>query len=291
MQGVYRGLYKLLVAAGKPVGGVRPRRIYDWLGRRAHTEAEFEWFKNKWGANLLLSPYFHIDRNILAFGCYDADLHQAIENLVKPGMVCIDAGAHFGEAALHMSLKAGQKGTVIAFEPEPMIYERLIKHAERNEKKMRLCTVPMALSDRNGTATLFAVAENEDNQGLNSLVHSRPQLGRKIEIQMTTLDAFAKQQKLERLDLIKVDIQGAEIRFLRGAHDTLRKYSPDLLIEISPDDLKASGKTSRDLCDLLQVYGYEIFHMKQGKVGARIDPQKVKPDFSAPNVYCSKKKE
>lgn len=279
----------MLVAAGKPVGGIRPRRIYDWLGRRAHANAEFEWFKNRWGANLLLSPHFHIDRNILAFGCYDTELHDAIEALVKPGMVCIDAGAHFGEAALHMSLKAGPKGEVFAFEPEPGIYERLIKHAERNEKKMRLCTVPMALSDRSGSATLYAVDEKEDNQGLNSLVNSRPQLGRKIEIQMTTLDTFAKQQKLERLDFIKVDIQGAEMRFLRGGHETFKKFGPDILMEISPEDLKASGKNSRDLCDLLHLYGYRIYHMKKGEPTTEIDPQKVKPDFSATNVYCTKK--
>lgn len=287
---MYRSLYKLLVAAGKPVGGVRPRRLYDWLGRLAHKDAQFEWFKNRWGAHLFLSPHYHIDRNILVFGCYDEDLHLAVESLLKPGMVCMDVGAHFGEVALHMAMKVGATGEVYAFEPEPSLYERLIKHAERNEKKMRICTVPAALNDRTGSATLYAASEDEDNQGLGSLMNSRPQLRRQVVVQTTTLDAFVKQQKIERIDLIKVDIQGAEIRFLRGGHETFRKFSPDLLIEFSPDDLKASGKTSRDLYEVLETYGYQLFRMKQGEIGARIEDKTIKPNFSATNVYCTKQK-
>lgn len=291
MQTMYRSLFKLLVAAGKPVGGVRPRRLYDWLGRLAHKEAQFDWFKNRWGAHLFLSPHFHIDRNILVFGCYDEDLHLALESLLKPGMVCMDVGAHFGEVAFHMAQKVGPSGEVYAFEPEPSLYERLIKHAERNERKMRVCTVPMALSDRSGSATLYAASEDADNQGLGSLMNGRPQLRRQVTVQTTTLDAFVKQQKIERIDLIKVDIQGAEIRFLRGGHETFRRMKPDLLIEFSPDDLKASGKNSRDLFEVLETYGYQLFRMKQGEIGARIDGRTIKPGFSAPNVYCTQKKQ
>lgn len=290
MQTMYRSLFKLLVAAGKPVGGVRPRRLYDWLGRLAHKDVQFDWFKNRWGAHLFLSPHFHIDRNILVFGCYDEDLHLALEKVVKPGMVCLDVGAHFGEVALHMSQLAGPTGEVYAFEPEPSLYERLIKHAERNERKMRICTVPAALSDRSGNATLYAASEDADNQGLGSLLNSRPQLRRQVNVQMTTLDAFVKQQKLERIDLIKVDIQGAEIRFLRGGHETFRRFSPDMLIEFSPDDLKASGKNSRDLYEVLETYGYQLFRMKQGAIGAQIEGKSIKPNFSATNVFCTKKR-
>lgn len=290
MQTMYRSLYKLLVAAGKPVGGVRPRRLYDWLGRLAHKDVQFDWFKNRWGAHLFLSPHFHIDRNILVFGCYDEELHAALEKLVRPGMVCMDVGAHFGEVALHMAQKAGPNGTVFAFEPEPSLYERLIKHAERNEKKMRIVTVPVALSDRTGGATLFAASEDDDNQGLGSLLQGRTQLRRQFAIQTTTLDAFVKQQKLERLDLIKVDIQGAEIRFLRGGHETFRRFSPDLLIEFSPEDLKAAGRDSRDLYDVLDLYGYHLFRMKGGEIGARLDGRSIKAGFSAPNVFCRKRK-
>jgi hypothetical protein len=54
--------------------------------------------------------------------------------------------------------------------------------------------------------------------------------------------------------------------------------------------LKASDKTSRDLYEVLDTYGYQLFRVKQGVIGARIDGRSIKPNFSAPNVYCTKKK-
>jgi FkbM family methyltransferase len=289
MDRMYQGLYKLMLAAGKPVGGPRPRRLLNWLGRLAHKNADFDWFKNRWGANLFLSPRYHIDRDILAFGCYDTELHLAIERVVQPGMVCMDIGAHFGEVALHMAARAGKNGRVYAFEPEPQTYERLIKHAERNERRMPIVTSPLALSDRTGPSVLYAMDGDADNQGLGSLLNSRPQLTQQIEVQSSTLDAFVKAQKLERLDVIKIDIQGAEIRCLRGAHETLRRFNPILFLEISPADLKSGGWDSRDLCEVLEVYGYAIYRLKKGVAGKPINPRTVKKDFCASNVFCTKK--
>ena len=72
-----RPLFRAACAVGRPFGGIRPRRIYDWLGRLAHPVAEFDWRRNRWGDELYLSPHYHIDRNILIFGTYDAARYTA----------------------------------------------------------------------------------------------------------------------------------------------------------------------------------------------------------------------
>lgn len=289
MRMFFRFLFHFLCLIGRPFGGIRPRRIYDIVGRRAYPAPEFTWRRNRWGSELFLSPSYHIDRNIIAFGCYDPDLHRTLERLVQPGMTCLDVGANLGEMALHMALKTGTSGRVYAFEPAPAAFERLQKHIQRNSAEQIVRAFPLALSNRKGTATISCPAPEQDNQGLGSLVNRDAQLAPlKFEIATATLDDFATGQKLDRIGLIKVDIQGAEFDFFQGAARVLEEHSPDVLVEISPDDLKHSGKSSRDLCQLIESYGYAIYRLNGSEIGSRIVAVDVSADFYAVNVYCTK---
>jgi hypothetical protein len=78
-----RLLFWCLALAGRPFGGVRPRRLIHWLGSVAFTraphESEFRWFRDRWKNRLLLHPYFFLDRQIIAFGAYDYPLHTFID--------------------------------------------------------------------------------------------------------------------------------------------------------------------------------------------------------------------
>src|SRR5262249_26141004 len=151
-------------------GGIRPRRIYDILARKAFDRPEFQPFTNRWGDQLLLSHFYHIDRNILIFGTYDIDLHQALVRLLKPGMVAMDVGANLGEMSLHMARLVGRTGQVWAFEPVPEIHQRLRAHIQHNHAGDVVRAVPLALSDQTGQATIAAPDDQSDNQGLGSII-------------------------------------------------------------------------------------------------------------------------
>ncbi len=288
---IFRPLYHGVVAVGKPFGGVRPRRVYDVLGRLAFAAPQFRWHRNRWGHELELSPYYHIDRNILIFGTYDEALHLALERLVEPGDVCFDVGANLGEMTLHMAKLTGPTGAVHAFEPAPPALARLTKHIERNNLQAIVRAHAIALSDQTGTAEIAFADASQDNQGLGSIVDRGGKPGSmKATVETMTLDDFAARHDIRRLDLMKVDIQGAEPRLLEGGRRVLTELSPDVLMEISPEDLACAGKTSADLCRLIESYGYQMFHLtKSGGVGARIVASEVREDFSATNVYCTKK--
>jgi FkbM family methyltransferase len=287
---VARPLFRAACAVGRPFGGIRPRRVYDWLGRLAHPVPEFDWRRNRWGDELYLSPHYHIDRNILIFGTYDADLHQAIENLLRPGMVCFDVGANLGEVALHMARRVGPAGEVHAFEPAPPIYERLRLHVKHNRLEDVVQAHPIALSDRTGPCTIAFPGADQDNQGLGSIVNLGPKSGAaRATASAITLDDFVAEHGLTRLDLMKVDIQGGEPAFLRGGRRTLTELGPDLLMEISPEDLRAAGSDSRELCRVLEEYGYQVHHLTGGRVGKRIHAKEVTPSFAATNVYCTRR--
>jgi len=288
MRSIFKLLYKLLCLAGRPIGGIRPRRLYDILARLAFVEPEFNWVRNRWGAELLLTHYYHLDRNILIFGCYDSALHETLEARIRPGLVCLDVGANLGEMALHM---AHSGATVYAFEPVPDVFKRLKQHVERNGLSALVHVHDVALSDQTGVCRISVGTPEQDNQGLASIVsNSGGRLTDQIEIKTITLDAFVQREQIQRVDLIKVDIQGAEIKFLEGARQTLQKFAPELLMEIASEDLAAIGKNSRDLCLMLESLGYTIYELKNAKPGARIDAASIKPDFRASNVLCIKEK-
>ena len=224
MSAIARLLYHTAVALGRPFGGLRPRRIYDILARRAFPTPQLQWSRNKWGHDLLLSPYYHIDRNILILGTYDADLHNALERLLQPGMTALDVGANLGEIALHMAARVGPTGQVHAFEPVPAVFTRLQQHITRNGLENILHPHPIALSDQTGQTEIAFADPSADNQGLASITNLTEKAGPlRTTIPTMTLDDFVAQHQIQRIDLIKIDIQGAEPRFLTGAEKTLKR--------------------------------------------------------------------
>jgi FkbM family methyltransferase len=207
-------------------------------------------------------------------------------------MACFDVGANLGEVALHMARRVHPGGQVHAFEPAPPIFERLRLHVERNRLQAVLHAHPIALSDRTGPCTIAFPSADQDNQGLGSIVNLGLKSGAaRATASATTLDEFVAGRGLTRLDLMKVDIQGGEPALLRGGRRTLTELGPDLLMEISPEDLRAAGSDSRELCRMLEEYGYRIHHLKGGRIGSRIRADDVTPGFAATNVYCTRRTE
>ncbi len=289
-QVICRWLFWLLCAIGRPFGGIRPRRMCDRLGRLAYSKPEFAWVRNRWGAELYLTPFYHIDRNILAFGCYDPDLHRLLEQLLRPGMVCMDVGANLGEMTIHMAARVGSDGVVYSFEPVSRVRERLRKHVERNRVETIVRIIPAALSNQTGRTQIHCADASADNQGLASIVQPGSNaLPLTEEVETMRLDDFVAREGVRRIDLMKVDIQGAEPFLLEGGARVFQTLSPDLLIEISPKDLRHARETSRDLIAKIEAYGYSVYRTRRGRIGDRIRAARVGTSFHAPNVFCTKR--
>ncbi|MAG58519.1 MAG: hypothetical protein CMJ83_19700 [Planctomycetes bacterium] len=279
----------LLCSIGRTFGDVRPRRILDLVGRRAWPDPIHTWRKNRWGDELHLSPSFHIDRNIIALGTYDRDLHLAFEHCVEPGMTCLDVGANLGEMTLHLARLVGAGGRVHAFEPAPRIRDRLTAHVARNHYEDRVTVHPLALADHEGSLPLTCPSPTEDNQGTASLVDlvSSTPTAETTRVPIMTLDELAERHPIPRIDLVKVDIQGAEPLFLRGADTVLRRDHPILFIEVSKTDLAHGKATPRALIRQLTEIGYTVRTLRRGgTAGVRIDPVTVDESFDVPNVVC-----
>ncbi|MEQ7127290.1 FkbM family methyltransferase [Actinopolymorpha sp. B11F2] len=294
--GVYRALFWTMVYAGRPIGGIRPRRITYWLQRKAFPREAFssagaKWRKDRWGTELLVNPYYLLDASVIAFGAFEPDLHQYLERHVRSGMICFDVGANIGVVSVHLGRLVGQSGRVHAFEPVPAILERLDQHVERNGMTQVVNVHPIALSNQTGTAS-FAVADSDaSNQAQGSLVtRNNPSLTRLLDVTTVTLDEFVEQQKVDRIDLMKIDIQGSEIFLLEGGKRTFSELGPDLLMEVSPEDLVNIGKSSQDLLEMVESYGYFVFELAHGTPSKRVTSASVPPDYYNPHVLCTKRR-
>jgi len=283
---LHRAIWRLLCLIGRTFGDVRPRRLLDIIGRRAFTTPEWAWRRGKWGDELRLSPSLHIDRNILALGTYDRDLHMALERWVRPGWICVDVGAHLGEMALHMARLTGPDGQVHAFEPMRAPRARVHENVQRNRREAIVRIHDAALSDHIGEAALHCPPPGADNQGTASLYEPPPGDATIERIPVTTLDAFAESASLERLDLIKVDIQGGEPAFLAGGAKTLRRFQPILFLEVSPNDLSAAGSSPRALVAALGDLGYSARVLHRGRAEEQLSPDRMPVRFSAPNIVA-----
>ncbi|HEY2786478.1 MAG TPA: FkbM family methyltransferase [Fimbriiglobus sp.] len=289
---MYESLFWLLSRLGRPFGGIRPRRMTNWLADKAFvgklpTAEEFHWVHDRNGSELLLHPHYLIDREIIAFGTYDPQINDFIARHVKPGMSCLDVGANIGVMTLNLASQVGPTGRVHSFEPVPHLSQRLQKHVERNRLTDIVRVHRLALSDRAGTVAIHVADEGQPNQGMGSLVFAdHVKVRNEIPIEAITLDEFVKRESIDRIDFIKIDIQGAEPLFFRGGSESLSRFKPDLLVEVSPIELSGCGSSSRDLICQISDLGYELFEMTQtGRVGERIAIDNVPENYSSNAVF------
>jgi len=173
---------------------------------------------------------------------------------LRPDMTFLDIGANFG----FYSLLAARRGCrVIAVEPHPTTAKYLLQNLRANGVK-DVHVIQKALSDTSGTATLYE--PHFDPFGSSSLLW-REALSRALSVQMVTLDEAIPED--EHIDMIKLDVEGAEGRVLRGGKSLLQRDRPSILLELSTAGFEA--------CSLLTEHGYRFFTWN-GKVLVSISP-------------------
>jgi FkbM family methyltransferase len=193
---------------------------------------------------------------LLSDGVYERCTTELFKSLLKPGMVVLDIGANFGYYGLIAARAVGNTGKIYAFEPEPKNFRLLVNNIKLNAFA-NMIPLPIALSNEDGKASLFL---NKTNLGAHSVCQRNvAAVGDLVEVETTTLDNFV-QRKMEtqRVDLIIMDVQGAEGLVIAGADQTLRRNDVKILMELWPYGLRNVGTDPRDLIRKLYGYGFVI---------------------------------
>ena len=173
-------------------------------------------------------------------------------------MTFIDAGAHVGLYTLFASRMVGERGVVLAIEPSSREFERLAHNLQANTvQNVRLRRA--ALSDRRSQARL-TIAEarhsGHNTLGLFAYEITRP-AGTEV-VPTERLDDIVREERLGRVDVIKMDLEGAELLALEGAREVLQRFRPLLLLELSDRSLQHQQARSALVWDMLERCGYAI---------------------------------
>jgi len=159
-------------------------------------------------------------------------------NNLNDGQVCFDVGANVGYFTILGSRCVGSTGKVVALEPAIRNLAYLYQHVQLN-KAANVTIISAACSDSE-SLTSFSSGKNCAEGYITSSMPPEPAKSARVSLVPTvTIDTVARQLGILP-DLIKIDVEGAELSVLRGAHETLRKARPTLLLEIHSDELLSS---------------------------------------------------
>jgi FkbM family methyltransferase len=155
---------------------------------------------------------------------------------VRSGDVVLDGGANIGVYTRH-SLKRGAK-LVIAIEPAPENLECLRRNFAEEVAAGKVVIYPKGIWDKDDFLELYV---NPGNSGADTFVTSKTAWGTTVKVPLTTIDKLTAELKLDRVDFIKLDIEGAETNALTGARETLARFKPRLAVSVNqaPDQPKA----------------------------------------------------
>lgn len=190
----------------------------------------------------------HVSRRLREEGIWEPYESSLLLSLLRPGNVFVDAGANIGYFSVLAASVVGSGGAVFAFEPDPDNYRLLQANVEHNGMMDSITTVKAALSDTPGEGRLYL---SPDNLGDHQVFTSD---GSRNSLPVTLVrgcDYLA--EKAGRIDLVKVDTQGAEYHVVAGLMPLFAELEPPprLIVELTPHALRQAGASGRALVELL----------------------------------------
>lgn len=175
---------------------------------------------------------------------------------VKTKGVALDVGAHFGYIAKELADLKSHDLTIHAFEPIEYCHSILSKISRR---RPQIIPETVALSDQAGAFDIAIPVKASGRMGIG-LSHLGAEIQRDYileKVEVTTLDAFAAERKLENVVLIKADVEGAEGLVLKGGMAVIERDLPTIVLEISDAFCQRMNYRASDIFDSLAVLGYQ----------------------------------
>lgn len=199
------------------------------------------------GFRMILDPYEWIQQTIILNGNTEPLTSKLMQQLLKPGDIFVDVGAHVGHHVLVAAKAVGASGKVIAIDPQPYNADRIGQNALLNNMR-QVEVIPAAVSDREGFAR-FPFQSGRDRARF-SLGGSSNDSSITFECPLRRLDNILIDRNIERVRLLKVDVEGFEAQVLTGLGTKLR-YCDNIIFEQLPDD---SGSAA----NILETEGFEL---------------------------------
>ena len=192
-------------------------------------------------------------------------------SLAQGSETILDIGGNIGQMALLFSAYADN---IYTFEPIPAVGDRLEKNIRLNHLENRVILSRIALTNFKGKIKFGLPPES--NRGTGSTILTESSKSNTIEVDAITLDEFIEQNRIQNIDLIKMDIEGAELFALQGMKNLLSApKKPIMILEMTLAMMKQAGYGPKELMSFLKDYGYSCFEFTKG--GLKGPLQEVHP--------------
>ena len=185
--------------------------------------------------------------NIMNGSDYENHMVDFYKELLNKDSVCVDVGANIGILSMYMSLFT--EAPIYAFEPIKDTFEFLKKNIEFN--KMNVTPFNIALSDFTGK-TQFEYDPKKNGSATFSKNGT-------VEVEVMKLDDFVETNKIEKIDVIKMDIEGFETHMMYGAQNVIENMRPDIVTEYCPPMMRERGFEPNKFFHILESYYKNIY--------------------------------
>jgi FkbM family methyltransferase len=279
------GAYAALLAPGEPQPRTQPRwhfaqEYYEerrwlacrrgalWEAARGRLEVPVTL---RWYRGTTVDVMLGNDNSLCLYVCgsFEPNEFAFLDKVLRPGMTFIDVGANDGYYSLFAAQKVGEHGHVLAVEPSTRERANLKRNIARNGLA-NVTVIPVALGDSDGVAVLrLAQGAHSGHNTLGHFANDGVQAESTEQVTVRTLDDVVAEQKFERIDVIKIDVEGAEASVIAGGKSTLCKTRPVVVLEISDKALRGQGSDAQQLIATIRDemdYEIGVFSAQTGRI-------------------------
>ncbi|MFE6481561.1 FkbM family methyltransferase [Streptomyces sp. NPDC057757] len=212
------------------------------------------------GARFAVDTQDLIQRYLYLFGVWEPHMTNWLRTRLRPGDTFVDVGANIGVFSVLASQLVGERGRVVAIEASPVFHRRLLDEARLNDCR-NLRAVNAAVSDSRQTLT-FVLASSR-NMGANSIVPWDGPAESTFTIEALPLPELLDPAEVARARVIKIDVEGAEGKVVRGLAPLLDELRPDaeISIEVTPARMAQLGDSADELLKTMTAAGFHVYRM------------------------------
>lgn len=255
------------------------KRWWNYLLLEKSSSGETNTVIMKWIKDLYLRIYpgNEVFRSIFVKGIYDPNLVVVVDALLPAKGVLVDIGANMGYCSLLMSRSVGDSGKIFAIEPSERDFLRLVDNVALN-KLDNVYVYRFAISNEIGDVEISIATE--ERSFLNTLGFEFSNKGieklKTEKVEAITLDKFVEKEDIDRIDVIKMDIEGSELKALTGARKSIEMYRPALVLGINKNSLKANEASVEEVEKVLKELRYKMYYLTETPIFALKEVTNVK---------------
>ena len=197
--------------------------------------------------------------SISHYGTYEELESKIMEEKIEMGNIVVDVGANIGLHTLNMARIVGKTGQVFAFEPDPSNFEILKKNAKINNYK-NIILEQKAVGDKHGKTTLY----QSDNPINHRIFPQSERVNSQVQVELTNLDNYFDSDMIDKINFIKIDVEGMEFGVLKGMKNILKNNKNiKILFEFVPKDTIEAGFIPIELLNYLTSNGFKLYCMDE----------------------------